>query len=114
MTTGKSKIIRPGHFVAAKEVTDRQKYIRELPVFWTEFCSNFEYKNCQFDVTGSQYNFVKTICQTFDNILGYTFEIGALENGFGHFFELFDYSKLAKDFIYAFALYSAKRQARVI
>ena len=113
-TTGESKIIRPGHFVVAKEINDRQKYVRELPVFWAEFCSNFEYKNCAFDINSSQYNFVTNFGQAFQNALSYTFEIGALENGYGHFFEIVDYSKLSKDFIYAFSLYCAKRHSRVL
>jgi len=114
MTVGASELKRPGHFVISRELNDKQKMIRELPVLWAEFCSNFEYKHCSFGFSDDpQYTFFKTIGQSFENALGYSFEIGALENGYGHFFELSDYSKLAKDFLYSFALYSVRRFPRV-
>jgi hypothetical protein len=110
MTIGNSRLIRPGHFAVGRDLNDKQKLIRELPVFWAEFCSNFEYKNCTFGFESNpRYNFLKTIGQNFENALTYSYEIGALENGYGHFFEMSDYAKLVKDFLYGFALYSVRR-----
>lgn len=91
----------------------RFKQVREVPVLLAEFCSHFDFKNCEFLGETGLPNFFSEFSQYSPDSFFYAFKISSFENGYGYFFNEKDYTKLGSDLLYLLANYSAAKNKKV-
>ena len=78
-----------------------------------EFCSNFRLDQCRFSAGAQPASFFDRLAAVCKNSLAFCLQIGALHNGFGYFFEQRDYKALAEHFLFALAIFAARKHPQV-
>lgn len=97
------------HSLVVRETNDKQRQVRELPVLMTEFCSFFEYKNCKFQNESSFPGFLSGCSRILKDAFVYSLNIAANDNGYGHYFDVGDFKRLADAFIHSLGIFCTNR-----
>lgn len=97
------------HCLIGKEVADKPRQVRELPVLMSEFCSFFNFQKCDFIPEASFHSFLSNATKITKNAFTYCLKIATLDNGYGHVFTSDDYKRLADNFIHSLVILSVNR-----
>ena len=102
-----------GHCLTGKDMLDKPKQVRELPVLMSEFCNFFNYKESEFLPDGCFQGFLATATKLVNNAFAYSLKIATNDNGFGYMFCQEDYKRLGDNFVHSLAILSANRYKTV-
>lgn len=98
-----------GHSVVCKDVQEKPKQVRELAALMSEFCSFFNYKDCEFLPENYFPGFMAGCLRIAPNSFVYSLKIATNDNGYGHVFGAEDYKRLASGFIHSLSILCVNR-----
>lgn len=101
------------HSVMSKDILDKPKQVRELPALMSEFCSFFNYKECEFLPDTCFPGFMAGCLRVSKSSFAYTFRIATNSNGHGHIFQSDDYKRLSSSFLHSIVILAATRFKKV-
>jgi hypothetical protein len=101
------------HSVVCKDILDKPKQVRELPALMSEFCSFFDYKECEFLPDTCFPAFMTGCLRNSKASFAYTFKIATDSSGHGHLFKSEDYKRLAASFLHSISILCIGRFKKV-